>query len=83
MGRIKLSKSRNLHYHVHYISLFILGCNFSHRGSAVQFIILYSLIGGEMWTGYWGKHMKAESFRIVKDYQKVRIYNDNYVSKDW
>lgn len=24
-----------------------------------------------MWMGSWGKHMRAESFRVVKEYQKV------------
>ncbi len=27
-----------------------------------------------MWMGYWGKHMKAESFKLVKEYQKVRTF---------
>ena len=29
------------------------------------------LLGGDMWMGYWGKHMKAESFRMIKEYQRV------------
>lgn len=24
-----------------------------------------------MWMGSWGKHMKAESFKSVREYQKV------------
>ncbi len=28
---------------------------------------------GHDWIGYWGKHMKAQGFRTVKEYQKVRI----------
>ena len=26
-----------------------------------------------MWMGYWGKHMRLESFKLVKEYQKVTV----------
>ena len=35
----------------------------------------YSLVWfktGNDWLGYWGKHMKANCFKSVRDYQKVR-----------
>ena len=27
---------------------------------------------GNDWLGYWGKHMKANCFKSVREYQKVR-----------
>ncbi len=25
------------------------------------------------WLGYWGKHMKAQGFKAIKEYQKVKF----------
>ena len=30
--------------------------------------------------GYWGKHMKAESFRSIKEFQKVLFNKTSYIS---
>ena len=27
--------------------------------------------------GYWGKHMKTELFKVIKDYQKVKVSSTN------
>ena len=34
------------------------------------------------WIGYWGKHMKAQGFKSIHDYQKVEENNEysfNYI----
>ena len=25
------------------------------------------------WIGYWGKHMKAQGFKTIREYQKVNL----------
>jgi hypothetical protein len=29
------------------------------------------------WIGYWGAHMKADEFRLLKEYQKVKFISVN------
>jgi len=31
--------------------------------------------GGNLWTVYWGKHMRVDSFKALKDHQKVHTSN--------
>ena len=39
---------------------------------------------GNDWLGYWGKHMKANCFKAVREYQKVRKsnYQANYFDQN-
>ena len=43
----------------------------SNRIYALLVIIVSITIGGSAWLGYWGRHMKASSFRNIKEHQKV------------
>ena len=39
---------------------------------------------GNDWLGYWGKHMKANCFKAVREYQKVRKSNEtNLIGISW
>ena len=38
----------------------------------------FHTLEGTQWLGYWGKHMKSEGFKSVKEYQKVNHFPGSY-----
>ncbi len=50
----------------------------SKKNPAILFCVKFAcdyplplMKGGSAWLGYWGKHMKASSFRNIKEHQKA------------
>ena len=40
--------------------------------------MFYFLAENHDWIGYWGKHMKAPGFKVIREYQKVNHFPGSF-----